>query len=98
LIRVDCNNASQTQDRRTWSEQVLIEEGFSESEIKGAQNRQDELNKLAHKYFSASLLQRNDNIGNAKSECLVHPFPKYRQTMEIKPLVQLEGNMSSYTV
>ncbi|WP_394173405.1 exonuclease domain-containing protein [Thalassotalea litorea] len=94
LIRADRNNASQMQDRRTWSEQVLIEEGFSELEIKNAQNNQDDLNKLAHKYFSASLIQRNENIGNSKSEWLVHPFPKYRQTMDIKPLVLPDGEIS----
>jgi hypothetical protein len=91
LIRADRNNASQMQDRRTWSEQVLIDEGFTEKEIKEAQYNSDRLRVLNQKYWSAALHDRNESIGSGKSEWLVHPFPKYRQTLEIKPLVQPDG-------
>jgi DNA polymerase III epsilon subunit len=91
LIRADRNNASQMQDRRTWSEQVLRDEGFTEKEIKDAQYDTDRLRALNQKYWTATLHQRNENIGSTKSEWLVHPFPKYRQTMEIKPLIQPYG-------
>lgn len=92
LIRADRNNASQMQDRRTWCEQVLRDEGFTEKEIKEAQYDPERLKALNQKYWTATLHQRNENIGSTKSEWLVHPFPKYRQTMEVKPLVNpIEG-------
>lgn len=87
------------QDRRTWSEEVLREQGFSDHEIKNAQKGKEGLRTLAQKYWTASLLdERNREIGSDKSEWLVHPFPKYRQTMEIKPLVQPEGELTEETI
>jgi DNA polymerase III epsilon subunit len=87
LISAERNNASQMQDKRSWSEQVLRDQGISDAEIKKAQLDPERLRKLAQKYWSAEIHQRNGNIGSSKSEWLVHPFPKHRQTMQIKPLV-----------
>jgi DNA polymerase III epsilon subunit len=97
LIRADRNNASQMQDRRSWSEQVLRDEGFTEKEIKDAQYDPERLRALNQKYWAAALHDRNENIGSGKSEWLVHPFPKYRQTMEIKPLIQPDGDVTEQT-
>lgn len=95
LISAERNNASQMQDKRSWSEQVLRDQGISDNEIKQAQLDPQRLRKLAQKYWSAELHQRNGNIGSSKSEWLVHPFPKHRQTMQIKPLV---GTLDELTI
>lgn len=86
LIRAERNNASQMQDKRAWSEQVLQEHGMSMSEIQNAKLDPEKLRKLSQKYWSAVIHQRNIASGTSKSEWLVHPFPKSRQSIQIKPL------------
>ncbi|MFT5277376.1 MAG: energy-converting hydrogenase A subunit M [Glaciecola sp.] len=85
LIRADRNNASQMQDKRTWSEQVLQKYGVTMRDIDKA--NPEKLREISQKYWAATIHQQSIKSGSAKSEWLVHPFPKAKHMVHIKPLV-----------
>jgi transposase-like protein len=95
LIRADRNNASQMQDKRTWSEQTLKDAGISQREIKAAKDDDEQLRELNLKYWTAELHRLTNYQGNGKSEWITHPFPKAKATIDIKPLL---GNFDNVTV
>ena len=87
LIRADRNNASQMQDKRTWSEQVLQKYGVTMRDIDKAKVDPEKLREISQKYWAATIHQQSIKSGSAKSEWIVHPFPKAKHMVHIKPLV-----------
>ncbi|WP_068544604.1 exonuclease domain-containing protein [Thalassotalea crassostreae] len=95
LIKADRNNASQMQDKRTWSEQTLHDAGISQTDINAGKQDYANLRDLNLKYWTAELHRLFDYQGNGKSEWITHPFPKAKATIEIKPLM---GNLNKVSV
>jgi DNA polymerase III epsilon subunit len=94
LVKAERNNASQMQDKRAWSEQVLLKHGITMSDIKRAKVDREKLAQISQQYWAAEMHKRTIESGSAKSEWLVHPFPKSRHSVQVKPLVGFHGAIS----
>ncbi|TRX57302.1 exonuclease domain-containing protein [Thalassomonas sp. M1454] len=93
LIKAERNNASQMQDKRAWAEQQFRRAGLDTDVLKTAKLDKANMTKLAQQYWAAKIHQRNLAMGDGKSEWLVHPFPKKKQTFQVKPLVAYGESM-----
>jgi hypothetical protein len=64
------------------------------SDIKRAKVDREKLAQVSMQYWAAEMHQRSVKSGSAKSEWLVHPFPKSRHSVQVKPLVGFRGAIS----
>lgn len=94
LIKAERNNASQMQDKRAWSEEVLLKHGITMNDIKRAKVDREKLAQISQQYWAATMHKRSLDSGSAKSEWLVHPFPKARHSVQVKPLIGSVGAFS----
>ncbi|MDW1964071.1 exonuclease domain-containing protein [Vibrio sp. Vb0587] len=91
LIKAERNNASQSQDKQAWSEEVLQRHDLSRMEIDKLPKelQHEEFLKLSQKYWIAESQKMVKKSGYMKSEWLVHPFTGKDRHIQIKPLMNI---------
>lgn len=94
LVKAERNNVSQIQDKRAWSEEVLIKYRITMSDIKRAKLDREKLAQISQQHWATEMHKRSFESGSAKSEWQVHPFPKSRHLVQGKPLVGFYGTIS----